>query len=155
MEIRSARGTLVDVVVMRLPPGSDLYRSIEEAARRYKIDSGLILGGAASLRNAVLRNLGKFPEFPITDDDRRFFKLEAPLEMLSISGNISMQKGRTWIHAHIVVSSGTEEGRCYGGHLVEGCEVLSTAEIALAKLAGIELLRLGDPETLGPELFVK
>ncbi len=155
MDVRLARGSLEDVWVMRVPPGADLYRSIQDVAREHGIQSGLILGGAASLRTAVLRNLRRFPDFPVTDDDRRFFKLEAPLEMLSISGNISTLNGQVWIHAHVVVSSGTEEGRCYGGHLVAGSEVLTTAEIAIAKLGGLEMLRLKDPETVGAELFFK
>ncbi|HHV78556.1 MAG TPA: DNA-binding protein [Firmicutes bacterium] len=156
MKMRSGTGRLGEVIVARLAPGSDVYNSIRMIVEQHGIRSGLILGGAASLRKAVLRNLARFPNFPITDADRQFVKIEgSPLEMLSLNGNISTFEGRVWVHAHICVSSGAENGRSYGGHLVEGCEVLSTAEIAIARLDGIELLRLKDPETQGLELFFR
>lgn len=150
--IKSAEGTLGRVVVLRLSPGKDLIQSILEQARASGFRSALILGGAAALKGATLRNVKSFPDqFPITDDNRMYTRLEGPLELLSISGNISTRlDGTLHIHAHVAVSLGNASA--FGGHLVEGAIVLSTAEIAIAEVAGVDLKRVHDEETKTLEL---
>lgn len=58
-----------------------------------------------SLRRAVLRNVGRFPEqLPVTDAERLYREVEGPLEVLSASGTISREDDEAFIHAHISVS---------------------------------------------------
>jgi len=148
-----ASGSLGRVIVVRLPMGCDLLRSLEELAEGHGIKSGVILSGAASLSRAVLRNLKVFPDsFPITDQVRVFTLKEEPMEVLSLSGNIAEKEGKVFVHGHITISSGEQDGLAYGGHLVEGCIVYSTAEIIIAELRGIQLLRLHNEQTKSHEL---
>lgn len=154
--IRAAQGTLNRVVVARLAPGVELLSALGELVTAYEINHGLILGGAASLRMVRLRNVRAFPPaWPLTDEQRVYLDLPGPLELLSITGNISRRAdGAAHIHAHVVVSTGAENpAACYGGHLVEGATILSTGEIALAALDGCTLARLPDPETKTLELY--
>lgn len=153
--IRWGVGGLGRVVVARLAPGCDIKRSIEEIAGAAGIEYGVILGGAASLERAVLRNV-RFPvqEWPITDDIRIFSHVQGPLEMLAISGNISRTTdGKAWVHGHITVSVGMPDGMALGGHLVDGAIVLSTGEIAIAEVLGLAIERRLDPETRTQELY--
>jgi len=152
--ITMASGKLGKIVVIRLAPGSDLLQSIEEVAHKEGITSGLILGGAASLTKVVLRNPRGYPKaFPITDEARIYTSLEGPLELLSISGNISLKEdGQTVVHAHVTVSSGCPESIAYGGHLVAGAIIYSTGELVLAETERIELRRVFNRKTKTYEL---
>jgi predicted DNA-binding protein with PD1-like motif len=152
--IRQGSGELGRIIALRLPPDADVYRTLEEVARREQIASGVILSGLGSLREVTLRNVRLFPkEFPIQDRNRIYTPKAEPLEMLSLSGNISQRNGEVHVHAHIVISSGLEDGRVYGGHLSEGCIVFSTAEIILASVRELGMIREMDPETRVIELF--
>lgn len=80
----------------------------------------------------------------------RDFTIHEDLEIVSCVGNISKKDDDYVVHAHVVASN--EEGRCYGGHLMEGCTVSVTIEIviteipsmmrALDKTTGLNLLNL-------------
>ncbi len=154
-KIRMGRGKLGRVVVMRLAPGADLLKSLQEIAQQEKLAAGVILSGAGSLSRATLRNVRSFPEeFPITDRNRNYTPKQETLELVSLTGNISLKNGEPLIHCHVTVSSGTEDGKAYGGHLVEGCIVFSTCEVVLAELTGIEMTRHTDPETRAFELYL-
>ena len=48
------------------------------------------------------------------------------------------------VHCHLVLS---DRNQAFGGHLEQGCRVLSLAEIALMRVAGIKLARLVDATT--------
>ena len=152
--MRIGSGSLGRVLVMRLGPGADLYKSLQELARRENIKAGVILSGAASLRQAVLRNVKSVPkEFPITDANRLYVAKEEPMELLALSGNFSQRDGEIHVHAHVTISTGAEDGRAYGGHLVEGNIVMSLAEIVVAEIVGLPMVRHIDPETKAPELY--
>ena len=153
-KIRMGKGELGRVVVMRLGPGCDLMKSLEEMARKEDLRSGVVLSGAGSLREVTIRNVRLFPdEFPIVDRNRIFTPKKEPLEMLSLSGSISRRDGEVHIHCHITISSGLDDGRAYGGHLIEGCVVFSTCEVAIGEVTGLEMKRNIDPQTHVPELY--
>jgi len=153
-KVRIGKGALGKVVAFRLGPGCDLMKSIEEIAKKENIQSGLVLSGAGSLSQVTLRNVRLFPdEFPVMDRNRIYTPKKEPLELLSLSGNISKRDGEIHVHCHITISSGLDDGRAYGGHLVEGCLILSYCEIIIAEITGLEMKRDIDPETRGPELF--
>ena len=153
-KIRIGKGTLGKVVAFRLGPGCDLMKSIEEIAKKENIQSGLILSGAGSLSQVTLRNVRLFPdEFPVMDRNRIYTPKKEPLELLSLTGNIARKAGEVSIHCHITISSGFDDGRAYGGHLIEGCLIFSYCEVIIAEITGLELKRDIDSETRGPELF--
>lgn len=153
-KIRTGKGSLGKVVAIRLGPGCDLMKSLEEIVKRENIPSGLILSGAGSLSQVTLRNTRFFPdEFPVMDRYRIYTPKKEPLELLSLSGNISRKDGEIHFHCHITVSSGLDDGRAYGGHLIEGCEIFSFCEVIIAEITGLEMERNIDPETGALELY--
>lgn len=153
--IRVAEGRLGRLVVLRLPPGADVMESLKRVATERGIRSGIVLGGVASLRTAELRNVGQFSDrFPIQDPDRVYTHLDGPLELLSVSGNVSEKEdGSIEVHCHGVISAGKPAAVAFGGHLLPGLKVLSTAELAIVEITGMHLFRRYDEETRVHELF--
>lgn len=61
------------------------------------------------------------------------FTVEEDLEVVSCMGNIaSTHEGGLIVHAHMVVAN--QDGRCYGGHLMPGCEVSVTIELIITEM---------------------
>jgi len=152
---RWGAGAFGRVIGIRLAPGEDLKHSLEAIAEAERVHSAVIIGGAASLRRVTLRNVKTLPEaWPITDRHRMWTTIDGPLEMVSIMGNLSRwPDGRPYVHAHVVVSTHEPAAACYGGHLVDGAEILTTGELVIAEVAGLGLRRDKDSATLGDELF--
>ncbi len=151
--VRSGRPSRV--IVARVKPGSDLLRSLQKIAAEEGIASGVIVSGVGLLKQARLRNCRSLPEeYPITDANRTFLSFEKPLEILSISGNVTLAEGEPLVHAHLTLSS-VEEGEItvIGGHLIEGCVVFGFSEFAIMELEGIEMVKRFDEETKTLQLF--
>jgi predicted DNA-binding protein with PD1-like motif len=82
--------------------------------------------------------------------------MKHPLEILSLSGNISEVEGKTWVHAHITLSYIEEEEiQVVGGHLIEGCIIFGFAEIIIMELQDIDMSKTFDEETQQMQLFVQ
>jgi len=144
------------ILVARIKPGSDLLKSICSLVEENEIKSGVIMSGVGLLSKARLRNCKILPkEYPITDANRFFLTFERPMEILSLSGNVSEVEGKPWIHAHITLSYiENDEIRVVGGHLLEGCIVFGFAEVFIMKLEGIDMEKRFDEETKTLQLFV-
>lgn len=143
------------IVVARLKPGSDLLLSLQEIVEMKGIEAGVILSGVGLLGEAKLRNCNSLPkEYPITDENRTFLSFNKPLEILALSGDISMAEGVPLVHAHLTLSSVDGDAiEVIGGHLIEGCVVFGFAEIILMELEGIDMLKKIDEETRTLQLF--
>lgn len=143
------------VHVLRLKPNSDLLDSIMEFVEREGIKAGIILSGTGLLKRGRLRNCKSFPkDFPITDENRAYMGFERPLELLSLSGNISEAEGKPSIHAHVVLSF-VDGDRiiALGGHLIEGCIIYGFAEVFIMELEDIKMEKRFDKVTKTLQLF--
>lgn len=110
----------MDNYTFRLRPGDDLFVSIERFVQENKIEAGCVLSGVGSLTRAVLRLA-----------NRDFYsEYDGHFEIVSITGTVSLHGS----HLHISISDG--DGKTIGGHLVPGCKIYTTAEIALAAFPG-------------------
>ena len=133
-----------EIVVVRLAYGELLLESIQEICRQRRIRDGVILTGFGSLTDiAVSGAVGA--SFP----PRKFYQRTRPrgVEILAMAGVIANYH----VHCHLVLS---DQNRAFGGHLERGCRVLSLAEIALMRVAGIKLARQVDATT-GQKLLQK
>jgi len=150
LRMRMATGRLGRVVVARLLPCCEIIEAVTAMVEENGIHSALIIGGAASLRSAVLRNVRRMPEeWPLTDEVRIFSEHKGTLELTNMSGNISRLEDGT---PRVTVSTGKPDSAAFGGHLVPETRVLSTGEIAIAEVLEMELRRIMDEETKVPEL---
>jgi hypothetical protein len=73
--------------------------------------------------------------------------VEKDLEILSISGNVSLFDDKPMVHAHAMFSD--SEGKAFGGHLVAGTRVFS-CEVFIQELTGDIKVRKLDKATQLP-----
>jgi uncharacterized protein len=129
---------------IRLGPGEDLRAALEAAVREQGAQAAFVLAGIGSLIDARLRWAGA--EQPQT--------LAGDSEILSLSGTVGVDgEGRSHSHLHMAVS--TASGAVFGGHVVPGCRVRTTAEVLLGLLPEWRFSREADPATGFPELVVR
>lgn len=149
-------GRLGRILVVRLGPGEDLLLAMARLLADAGIETGILLGGVASLARATVRNIHRFPDrFPVTGEDRHVTTVAGPLEVISLQGNVVPgEDGAPVIHCHVEFSVGTPPAVTYGGHLVEGTIVGTTGELFVAELTGLDVRRRLDPVTLAPEIAV-
>ena len=152
--IRVGEGALGRILALHMDPGTDVLKGLQRALADQGLRSAVIISGAGSLKQAVLRNVRSIPnQFPITDANRVYVAKDEPMELLSLTGNVAVrQDGVVVVHGHLVISSGLQDGLAYGGHLVEGSIVFSTMEILVAEVAGLALTRRVDEITRAAEL---
>ena len=125
------------VVVVRLAYGDLLLESLREICRREGIRNGLILTGFGSLTDLCVSGVVG-PEFP----PGRFYKRKRPrgVEIVGMAGVIADYH----VHCHVTLC---DRHGAFGGHLEEGCRVLSLAEIAIMKLGRLKMRRVLDQAT--------
>ncbi len=128
----------MNAVPLRLHPGADLRRAIEDAIGALPRPSGFVLSGIGSLTQASLRYAAVDAATLLVD----------PLEIVSLSGSVSADGA----HLHASVSTGS--GRVVGGHAGYGCLVRTTAEVLVGVLPEWQLSRVHDPATGYPELLI-
>jgi predicted DNA-binding protein with PD1-like motif len=153
--IISRTGKTGKIIVSRIKNGSDLLLSLQKIVDNSGIRSAIIISGVGLLGKARIRNCKSLPsDFPITDSNRSFNSFKRPLEILGLSGNVSVSEENTLVHAHLTLSY-VDDGKIkvIGGHLIEGCKIFGFAEITLMELTDIEMVKNYDPETKTPQLF--
>lgn len=124
---------------LRLPPGADLRAALDAALRESGQAAGFVVAGLGSLQGATLRLAGA----------EALLKLEGDLELLSLTGTLSPDG------SHLHASVATAEGRVFGGHVMPGCPVRTTAELLIAWLPAWRFAREFDAATGYAELQIR
>lgn len=124
---------------LRLSPGADLRRALEDAVRAQGLGPAFVLGGIGSLAQARIRFAGLAEETAFNED----------LEILSLSGSLSPDGA----HLHMAVADA--KGQVYGGHAGYGNIIRTTAEILVLPLPDWLLSRELDTATGFKELLVR
>lgn len=122
MDYRKFGGTYV----MRLDPGDEIVEKI------------LWLAAVEQIKLASVTGLGAVDNVTlgIYSPDTKQFKanmFRADFEIVSLTGNITTQRGRPYAHLHMAVSD--LAARCYGGHLNRAV-VSASAEIIIQTIPG-------------------
>jgi predicted DNA-binding protein with PD1-like motif len=131
------RTTAVRVLMGKLPKGADLLEALTDVCRRENV------------RLAKVEALGavRRAQVGFYDQTRRAYEtmgLDGAMEILSLSGNVSLRDDAAVVHIHAIF--GDRSGRAYGGHVMPGCEVFA-CEYAITVLEGAELSRAFDEAT--------
>lgn len=119
------------VVLASLGRGDLLLESLRELARRADVHTGIVVSGIGSLTKATIHVIAS-NNYPPGDE---FLSLAGPLEIVQFSGIIAGYQ------PHIHISLWDHEKRYAGGHLEEGCEVLTLSEISIRTTPGLRLTR--------------
>jgi len=116
--------------VLRLLPRQDLKKELVKFTKENKIKAGFIITCVGSLNKANLRLAGELEK-----------KFEHHFEITSLVGTLS-QDG---LHLHVALSD--DDGFTIGGHVKEGCEIYTTAEIVIGELEDLTFVREMDEVT--------
>ena len=128
-----------ETYAIRLKPGMDLKKSIQDFVNEKKIHAGWISTCAGSLTNYSIR----FANQPKADTGSGHFEIVSLVGTLSANGS----------HLHISISDST--GKTMGGHLQEGCIVYTTAEIIIQSSNKFLFKREKDGTTPWEELKIE
>jgi predicted DNA-binding protein with PD1-like motif len=115
-------------VALRLDPGEDVLLSLRAAVEEQGIRNAAILCGVGSLDRYHF-HVVKTTNMP---PGNAFVQGEGPFDILTVTGLVVDGK----VHAHITFSN-TEVAM--GGHLEEGCRVLTFAVVAMAEALDVDL----------------
>jgi len=116
-------------VALRLDPGEDVLLSLRAAVAEQGIRNGAILSGVDSLDRYhfhVVQTTNMPPGNTFVQD-------EGPFDILTVTGLVVDGV----VHAHITFSN-TE--LAMGGHLEEGCRVLTFAVVVMAEALVVDLI---------------
>jgi predicted DNA-binding protein with PD1-like motif len=122
----------------RLAKGDDLLQSLENFCQEQQIT----LGEVRALGAVTRARVGYY------DQEKReyyFLKMDQPLEILALVGNISLKEGKPMVHAHVTL--GDTAGRAWGGHLAPGTTVFACEFTVQEYQADQALARQDDPAT--------
>ncbi|WP_245764105.1 PPC domain-containing DNA-binding protein [Thermoflexibacter ruber] len=128
----------MQVSVIRLRPMEDLKKSLENFVKENQIKAGIVLTCVGSLQASHLR-LANQPQGTT---------FEGKQEIVSLVGTLATSGS----HLHLSISDST--GKTIGGHLLEGCLVYTTAEIAIGILPQLRFTRELDTISTYKELKV-
>lgn len=127
-------------LILQLHHGDYLLESIRQAIAQARLDTAIVTSGIGCLKRGVIHTVAT-NEYPPRDV---FLHLEGPLEIVSLQGIIANGEP----HLHIALWNWhNQQGTFYGGHLEEGCEILTLAEISLLRVPNLRLIRQPLPES--------
>jgi hypothetical protein len=128
----------MNTLPIRLLPGQDLRRAIEEAVAQTGCDAAFVVSGIGSLAQARIR-------LAAADQPR---SIVGDMELVTLAGSVTVDG------SHLHAALATDQGNMLGGHVAFGCIVRTTAEVLLALLPEWRLSRTPDAVTGYDELVV-
>lgn len=132
------RRSPLTALALRLRPGVDLKRELAALATREQLRAGVVLTCVGSLTRVNLRHA----------DRAEGVAREGHFEILSLVGTLAPGG----VHLHLAVADG--DGVTFGGHLLDGCTVFTTAEVVVGELDALQFAREPDAATGFRELVV-
>jgi uncharacterized protein len=130
--------TVKRIVVGQLVKGADLYDGITRIVREQSITLGRVTGmGAVQKAKLAYYDQKAMKYFDID--------LNEPMEIVSMTGNVSLKDGRPFAHVRVVLSDA--QGNAKGGHLLPGGSPVFVCELTIEEFEGPELVRGFDEQT--------
>jgi predicted DNA-binding protein with PD1-like motif len=127
----------MDTIALRLRPRQDLRAELDAFVRNQNLEAACILTCVGSLTEARLRLAGQ--------SEATLY--QGKFEIVSLTGVMSKYGS----HYHMAIADSA--GQTYGGHVLEGCLIYTTAEIIIGILP-FSFRRESDPETGYYELTI-
>ena len=121
----------------KLPHGSDLL----EALTAFCVEKHIRLGRIDAIGAVGQARVGFYHH---DTREYRHITYDAPLEILCLTGNISLKDDAPMVHAHVTLAD--KDGHAMGGHLAVGTTVFA-CEFTIQELIGVPLKRTYDDVT--------
>ena len=126
-----------EIIMGKLQHGSDLLEEFTQLAE----DKNIRLGRIEAIGAVQKACIGYYHQ---DRHEYRFIELNQPLEIVSLTGNISIKEGKPIVHSHIALADNS--GALHGGHLAPGTTVFA-CEYIIEIYDGPTFERSFDPET--------
>ena len=120
-----------------LPHNSDLLKEITSFCKENNIRIGRF-EAIGALQKANIGFYDNEKKDYCVNSFNRFF------EIVNLNGNISIKDGEPFIHAHITLAD--ENGKAFGGHLLEG-NIVFVCELIIFVFDGDDFIRKPDKDT--------
>lgn len=120
--------TIERVCIFKFPNGEDVLISLRQAVEKSSIKNALILVGVGSLTRYHYHVVGDGNLPPLNTHIESDARAIMPVDIVNITGYV--MDGR--VHAHIGMSDAKIQ---FGGHLEEGCKILTFCTITLGILS--------------------
>lgn len=128
----------LNVIAIRLTKGMDLKRCLAKIVQDHNVKAGIIASCVGCISTLKLRLAGA---------ESTLSKNEA-FEIVSVMGTLTPD------HQHIHISVADKQGQVWGGHLMEGTLIDTTAELIIHSYPQLSFSREMDDETGYTELVV-
>lgn len=128
--MQSASMTVKKIHVLRVDPGEDLLRTIEEFLKGANIQQAVVVGGYGTLTTYHLHWV-THTRIPA---DTYLERGEGGIELLSMNGLVV--GGEPHIHMTLSTPAGA-----FGGHLEPGCTAYVLCEVYFAEVEGVDMRR--------------
>ena len=128
----------MNVIVVRLTKGMDLKRSLAKIVTEHNIKAGSIASCVGCVSQLQIRLAGA---------QNTLLKQES-LELVSVMGTLTPE------HQHVHISLSDKQGHVWGGHLMEGTIIDTTAELIIHSYPNLTFSREMDENTGYTELQV-
>ena len=129
--MRIVEGSSGRIIVARLEPGDDILDGLDRVVRKREIKNAAIVNGVGSVSRYHIHVV----ETPNLPPGNLYATADGAFDVLSLTGLI--MDGR--IHAHITVA---DAKAAVGGHLEDGCEVLTFCLIMIVETPDMDLTDL-------------
>ncbi len=126
--------------IFRLPKGKDLLESLADFCHDNQVKCGIVTALGA-VENATV---GVYDQTKKKYDKK---VIAEPMEILNLTGNISIQDNRPCVHAHVTFAN--KDYQVTGGHLLPGTKIF-IAEAYVQELVGEPKVRRMDKVTKVP-----
>ncbi|SEG38326.1 PPC domain-containing DNA-binding protein [Vibrio hangzhouensis] len=126
-------------IAVRLTRGTDLKQAIAKLVQQHQLSAGTVASCVGCLSTLHIR---------LANAEHRLLRQEA-FEIVSLMGTL------TPAHQHLHIAVADAEGKVWGGHLLEGCVVATTAELIIHQYSELAFTREFDSSTGYSELVVK
>jgi predicted DNA-binding protein with PD1-like motif len=104
------------IIMGKLRNGADLLEELTDICKKGNISLGRI-EAIGAVRKA---SIGFYDQ---EKREYRFINIDEPLEIMNLTGNISIKDSNPFVHAHVTLAD--SKGRAYGGHLAHGTIVFA------------------------------
>jgi uncharacterized protein len=129
----------METIALRLNPQQDLKIELETFVKCHNIEAACVVTCVGSLDQAVLR-LANQSEGKV---------YEGRFEIVSLVGTLS----KHGCHCHVAIADA--QGNTFGGHLLNGCLIFTTAELIIGVLPYLKFTRELDEATGYRELSIE
>lgn len=136
MSIRYFESQAKGIVFATLETGDMLLECMRELIHEADIRNGVLMTGIGSLSKAHIHTV-ETNDHPVKE---LFLDIPGPLEVTNFNGIIANYEP----HVHITMMD--PEGKFYGGHLENGCQILTLSEFSIMRIPDINLYRHIVPE---------